>query len=84
MIFIENQVSLVINKTVMGKSHLEQWLWKKSATEVSNYHDEYSKYCDDKGQNKSFSGVGSQHKNTQSECEIQTIIYMARAFMVHN
>jgi hypothetical protein len=38
----------------------------------------------DKGQPQSFSGIGAQHQNAWAEHAIQTIIYMARYFMVHS
>ena len=36
-----------------------------------------------KNQTQSFLGVGAKHQNTLAERAIQTIIYMARTFMVH-
>ena len=35
-------------------------------------------------QSQSFSGVGAQHQNSKAERAIQTIMYMARTFMVHS
>ena len=61
MIWIENQVSLGINDTVMVKSWFKKWFWEQYATKVSHYHgnneiftaDEYHKNFDDKGQTQS-------------------------------
>ena len=71
MIWIENQVLLGINETMVGKSQFEWWLWGQAVAEVSHYNgnngiftvDEYRKDCDDKGQSQIFWGVGAQHHN---------------------
>jgi hypothetical protein len=39
--------------------------------------------CEEKRQSQSFSGIGAQHQNVRAERTIQTIMYMARTFMVH-
>ena len=91
-IWVENQVSLGANATVMGKQRFEEWLWEQAKAEVSHYHadngifsaDEYRRDCDEKDQSQSFSGVGAQHQNAMAERSIQTIMYMARTFMVHS
>jgi len=78
-------------KTVMGKAHFEQWLRDQCVSKVKYYHgdngifspEEYRCNCDKKGQSQSFSGVGTQHQNARAERAIQTIMYMARTFMVH-
>jgi transposase InsO family protein len=75
----------------MGKARFEQWLWDQCVSEVKHYHgdngifsaEEYRHDCDEKGQSQSFSGVGAQHQNARAEQAIQTIMYMARTFMVH-
>ena len=67
LIWVENQISLSANKTVMGKSQFEQWLWEQAAAEASHYHgyngifttEEYHRDCEQKGQSQSFSGVGA-------------------------
>ena len=46
--------------------------------------DEYRADCENKGQTQSFSGVGAQHQNARAELAIQTIMYMARTFMIHS
>ena len=91
LIWVENQVSFGANKTVMGKARFEQWLWDQCVSEVKHYHgdngifsaEEYRRDCDEKGQSQSFSGVGAQHQNARAERAIQTLMYMARTFMVH-
>jgi len=90
-IWIENQVSLGANETVVGKTRFEKWLWDQAAAQVTHYHsdngffvaDEYRKDCNFKGRSQSFSGVGVQHQNARAERAIQTIMYTARKFMVH-
>jgi hypothetical protein len=92
LIWVENQVSLGANETVMGKTFFEQWLWNMAYAEVKHYHgnngiflaEEYRQECKNKGQSQSFSGVGAQHQNAQAEHAIQTIMYMAHCFMVHS
>ena len=75
LIWVENQVSLGANETVMGKSCFEQWLWDMAYTEVKHYHgnngifsaEEYCLECKEKGQSQSFSGVGAQHQNARAK-----------------
>ena len=75
----------------MGKARFEQWLWDNCVSEVKHYHgdngifsaEEFRRDCTEKGQTQSFSGVGAQHQNARAERAIQTIMYMARTFMVH-
>ncbi len=38
LIWVENQISLGANETVMGKSRFKQWLWDQAAAEVAHYH----------------------------------------------
>jgi hypothetical protein len=91
LIWVENQVSLGANETVMGKSRFKQWLFDQCVCEVKHYHGdngifsakEFRQDCDEKRQSQSFSGVGAQHQNARAERAIQTIMYMARTFMVH-
>jgi hypothetical protein len=69
LIWVENQVSLGANETVMGKACFEQWLWDMAYAKVKHYPgnngffsaEEYRQECMDKGQSQSFSGVGAQH-----------------------
>ncbi len=44
--------------------------------------EEYRQECLDKGQSQSLSGVGAQHQHACAERAIQTIMYMARFFVV--
>jgi hypothetical protein len=91
VIWVENQVSLGVGETVLGKQKFEEWLWEQAVVEVKHYHsdngvftaDMFLEDCNNKGQSQSFSGVGAQHQNARTERAIQTIIYMARTFMVH-
>ncbi len=58
LIWVENQVSLGANETVMGKSCFEQWLWDMAYVEVKHYH----------GDNDSVvSSVYSQHSESEGE-----------------
>jgi hypothetical protein len=89
--WVENQVSLGANETVISKSCFEQWPWDMAYMEVKHYHGnngifsakEYCLECKGKGQSQSFSGVGAQHRNARAEHAIQMIMFMARSFMVH-
>jgi hypothetical protein len=91
LIWVENQVSLGANETVMGKARFEQWLWDQCVSKAKHYHgdngifsaEECCRNCDEKGQSQSFSGVGTQYQNARAERAIQSIMYMARTFMVH-
>ncbi len=51
LIWVENQVSLGANKTVMGKAHFKQWLYDQCFCEVKHYH----------GDNGIFSAEGFWH-----------------------
>jgi hypothetical protein len=50
-------------------------MWDQCISEVKHYHgdngifsaEEYCRYCDEKGQSQSFSGVGAQHQNARAE-----------------
>jgi hypothetical protein len=78
LIWVEDQVSVGANETVMGKSHFEQWLWDMAYAELKHYHgdngifsaEEYRQECMDKGQSQSFSGIGAQHQNAWAKCAI--------------
>jgi hypothetical protein len=92
LIWVENQVSLGANETIMGKERFEQWIYDHAFVEIKHFHgdngifssEEYRDDCADKMQSQSFSGVGAQHQNSKAERAIQTIMYMARTFMVHS
>jgi hypothetical protein len=91
LIWVENQVSLGANKTVMGKTRFEQWLYDQCVCEVKHYHGDNGIFiaeeircdCEEKQQSQLFYGVGAQHQNAHAERAIQTIIYTAWTFMVH-
>ncbi len=91
LIWVENQVSLGANKTIMGKARFKQWLNDQCICEVKHYHgdngifstEEVQRDCEEKQQSQLFSGVGPQHQNARAERVIQTIMYMAQTFMVH-
>jgi transposase InsO family protein len=75
----------------MGKERFEQWLYDIAYTTVKHFHgdngifasEQYCLECVEKGQTQSFSGVGAQHQNAKAERAIQTVMYMARTFVVH-
>jgi hypothetical protein len=56
LIWVENQVSLGANETVMGKARFEQWLYDQCICEVKHYHgdngifsaEEFRRDCEDK------------------------------------
>ena len=88
LIWVENQVSLGANETIMGKELFGQWIYDHAFVEIKHFHgdngifssEEYRDDCADKMQSQSFSGVGAQHQNSKAERAIQTIMYMARTF----
>lgn len=90
-IHVENQVTLGAGDTILGKNRFEEWLREQALVEVSHYHgdngiftaDTFRNDCSKKNQTQSYSGVGAQHQNSRAERSIQTIMYMARTFMVH-
>ena len=92
VIHVENQVSLGAGETVMSKLRFEEWLWEQAAARVKHYHSDngvftaehFQEACRDGGQTQSFSGVGAKHQNSEAERAIQTIMYMARSFMIHS
>ena len=43
----------------------------------------FKEACAEEKQTQSFSGVGAQHPNAETEQDIQTIMYMAWTFMIH-
>jgi hypothetical protein len=92
LIWVENQVFLGANETVIGKVCFLQWLWDMAYDKVKHYHsnsgifsaEESCHKCMDKGQSHSFSGAAAQHQNAQAKHAIQTIMYMVCCFMVHS
>ena len=65
LIWVKNQVSLGANKTILGKSRFEQWLWEQAVAEVSHYHSDngifvskaYRKDCEGKVQIQIFQAL---------------------------
>ena len=76
----------------MSKLCFEEWIWEQAAARVKHYHSDngvftaevFKKACQESGQTQSFSGVGAKHQNAKAEQAIQTIMYMARLFMIHS
>ena len=91
LIWIENQVTLGAGDTILAKESFEQWLRNKAWVEIKHLHSdngvftakEFREDCKEKGQTQSFSGVGAQHQNARAERAIQTIMWMARTFILH-
>lgn len=91
ILWIENQVSLGAGETIMAKEAFEQWLREVACVEIKHLHsdngvftaEEFQADCKDKDQSQSFSGVGAQFQNAKAERAIQTIMWMARSFMLH-
>ena len=91
IIWAENQVSLGAGETILSKTEFEEWLWELACVEINHYRsdngvfqaEEFKADCHDKNQKQSFSGVGAQHQNARAERAIQTIMYMARTFLLH-
>eukprot|EP00956_Cyclotella_meneghiniana_P015029 scaffold22790_cov42-Cyclotella_meneghiniana.AAC.1 len=90
-IHVQNQVSLGAGETVNAKMAFEEWLWEQARVTVKHYHSDngvfdstlFREACEEENQKQSFSGVGAQHQNAEAERAIQTIMYMARTFMIH-
>jgi len=90
-IWVEHQVSLGAGETLCAKERFEEWLYEQSCAEVKRYHSdngvfvaaEFRADCASKHQQQTFSGVGAKHQNGRAERSIQTIMSMARTFMIH-
>ena len=90
-IYVANQSRLTAPETVLSKNRFEEWLWDLAAARVQHYHsdngvftaEDFKADCEKKGQTQSHSGVSAQHQDAEAERAIQTIVYMARYFMVH-
>ena len=90
-IHVSNQVSLGAGETVLSKRNFEDWLWEEARLRIKHYHSDngvftaelFTDACKEDGQTQSFSGVGAQHQNAEAERAIQTVVYMARSFMIH-
>ena len=90
-IYAHNQVSLGACETVLAKQTFEEWLHELAFSEVKHYHGdngiftatEFREDCELNNQTQSFSGVGAKHQNARAERSIQTIMAMARTYMIH-
>ena len=90
-IHVRNQVSLGAGETFTTKRDFEDFLWETARVSMKHYHSDngvftaemFKESCKEDGQTQSFSGVGAQHQNAEAERAIQTVVYMARSFMIH-
>ena len=90
-IHVQNQVSLGAGETVNAKIGFEQWLWEQARLSVKHYHSDngvftaewFRNVCKVEHQSQSFSWVGAKHQNAEAEQAIQTVMDMARSFMIH-
>lgn len=90
-IWVENQVSLGAGETIGAKERFEEWMFEHATVDVKHIHsdngvfaaNEFRDDCKAKNQKQTFSGVGAHHQNARAERAIQTIMYMARSFMIH-
>lgn len=88
---VQNQVSLGASETVNAKIGFEEWLWEQARLSVKHYHSDngvfaaemFKDACTVERQSQSFSGVGAKHQNAEAERAIQTVMYMARSFLIH-
>ena len=90
--YVRNQVSLGAGETVAAKRGFEEWLYEEARVAVKHYHSDngifnaetFTESCEEDGQPQSFSGVGAQHQNGETERAIMTVVSMAREFMIHD
>ena len=90
-IHVQNQVSLGAGETVNAKIGFEEWLWEQARLSVKHYHSDngvfaaeiFREACIVECQLQSFSVVGAKHQNAEADHAIQTVMYMARSFMIH-
>ena len=91
IIWVENQITLGAGDTLIAKQTFEDWLRDTAFVEIKHIHsdngvftaEEFQDDCKEKNQKQTFSGVGAQHQNAKAERAIQTIMWMARTFMLH-
>ena len=75
----------------MAKTCFKEWLWDLPCAEIKHIYSDndvliihaFHANCITKHQYLSFSGVVVHHQNAHAEHAIQTIVYMARTFMLH-
>ena len=91
IIWVEKQITLGAGDTLIAKQTFEDWLRDTAQVEIQHIHsdngvftaDEFQEDCSEKNQNQTFSSMGAQHQNAKAERAIQTIMWMARTFMLH-
>jgi hypothetical protein len=74
------------HKTPLQNAHIADSsivTWETSCAHVKHYQSDFCDSCKEDRQTQSFSGVGYQHQIAEAEHAIQTIMYMARLFMIH-
>ncbi|KAL7526088.1 hypothetical protein ACHAWF_001625, partial [Thalassiosira exigua] len=90
IIWAESQVSINAGNTLLSKARFEQWLIENGCVEIKHLNndngvfsvEEFKDECAEKNQTQSFSGVGAQYRNAKAERAMQTIMWMARIFLV--
>ena len=90
LMFIYNQVSLNVGKTLCGKRAFEQYALSCGVC-VKSYRTNNHHFCSAKflyhlnqnGQAITFSGVGAHHQNGVAKCAIQTVSNWAREMLLH-
>jgi len=88
---VENQITLGAGDTLIAKQTFEDWLRDTAEVEIQHINsdngvltaEEFRDDCKEKSQKQTFSGVGAQHQNAKAERAIQTVMWMARTFMLH-
>ena len=78
-------------ETVASKREFKEWLYEEARVAVKHYHSgngvinlgTFAKSCEEDGKTQSFSEVGAQHQNGETERAIQTVVSMVREFMIH-
>ncbi len=78
-------------ETVNAMMRFEDWFWEIAHAHVKHYHshngifmaEAFCDSCKEEKQMQSFSGVGAQHQNVETEHAIQAVMYITRPFMIH-
>ena len=91
LVYVEIQVSLGAEETLVGKHKFEQVVMDLGSVTVKRYHSDngvfdttvFREDCVANEQKQTFSGVGAKHQNAVAERCIQTMSYWARTMMVH-
>lgn len=85
------QVSGGATDTLLSKAKFEDWLWMEAGVLVKRFHSDQGVFasanfredCLTKHQKQTFSAVGSKWQNGNAERSVQTLLWMARSFMLH-